>query len=220
MGMLEKYDPVIDQQYRGQAEGEDLGSGLTGLLGARYRVLMRMIRAARTAALDCCCEAKGQIADLDFGDVAILGITDETLELNSAGPSILKFDDHQHTGDGFTISTAPGQLGRVTVTKDGWYRIYALSTYESVTADTSIKILAYANGIILPGRGRHGHIANAGGHTSSSSSLETWAQMNANDYIDISTQQNGAAGAVNPIAGESLLVVERKPYPMASGGGV
>ena len=218
MALFDKFDPEKDVRFFGLAEADDLGASLADLLKARQRAFMRSMRALRTAAIECCCEAKATIKNLDLGDVAILGIGDEVLEINDVLPTTLKWDTHHHAGAGFSISTVPGTLGRVAVTQAGWYRIYALATYDSIVANVSIKISATVNGIILPGAGRHGLIMAATGHDSASSSVETWSEMAVNDYIDILTVQNGAPGAVHPIAGESMLIVERRPYPITGGG--
>lgn len=212
MALLEKYDQNDDTLFRGKAEASDLDRSLFGMFLARFRALLRMIKAVRSAAIDCCCEAKQQIVD-SIGDFAHVSNGDDTLELNTATPQRFKLDTEQHAGSGFTVQPSGGQRGRVTVSKAGWHRIYALVTYQAAFADASILVQIYVNGILTPGVGRHGVINNANGHISASSSVETWAYLEDGDYIDVMTAQNGAFGVVNPIAGESQLIVERRAYP-------
>lgn len=216
--MLEKYDPNTDVQYRAQLEADDLPASMTTLSRARLKWLLTLIKAIRCYAAECCAAAKEMASSQDTGSLLILGTQDDTQELNNEPAAPMLWDDEHQVGDDFEVSANPLTRGRVTVQKDDWYRIYTLVTYSSLTADTSIGVQVELNGaLIVPGIGRHGYIkAGVSGHNRSSSSIEAWVELVEGDQIRVATSRNGAAGAVNPVAGECLLIIERRPLPPGS----
>lgn len=209
---VHRFDNVNGRDVTGLLKGEDIDvqSILEALdEPARFAALVGMIEKVRCEAAACCAEAK---AAHDPGAVAVLGNDDEFLELNHVSPTRMKFDDHRYVGDEFTVVAAGGQLGRVSISEPGLYRIYSAVTYSAAFADASIAVSISVTGQIQVGAGRQGVINNTNGHTKATSDIETWGEFVGGDYIDVLTQQNGAAGAIAPIAGESILVVERRPY--------
>ena len=218
MSLIEKYNPVTARQERGPLELDELSPELARLLTARERMLLQMIRATRCMSAECCAKAMAALDELDLGDVMILATDDVTQEFNVADPGTpAKWNLQQHVGSGFSHSMGIAQRSKGNVTIPGWIRIYGLLTYSSFTADVSLSVRIRKNGTtFLVGDGRHGYISTTNGHTTSSSSIETWAELAAGDYVEVISTQNGAVGTANPVAGASLLIMERKPYTLTT----
>ncbi len=216
--MFERYDPETDTQFRALAKLADMPGSLGMMLSQRFLALVRMIQRVACEAAECCAEAKAIASEPpDVGSLLILGTGDDTQELNNVTAARVKWDTNHQIGEGFTVKSAAAIKGRVVVDQDGWYRIWSVLTYDGFVTDGSIEISIQIDGsLTLPGAGQQGVIANANGHISASSNIESWAELVDGQYIDVMSAQNGAGGSINPIPLKSLLIIERRPYPPGS----
>ena len=209
--LFEKYDPDQDMLVRGPAEPEDLSPRLARLLNVRWRALWKALKATRCMAADCCADAKALAQQKDHGSVMVLttGLTPDVNDDSGLGVS---WDTNVRVGVDFSHSTG-AHSSRGIVEKGGLYRLYAILTYSSAVAQTSLGLQFRVDGVAtVSGTGRGGYISGgASPHLASSTSLEAWVSLSAGQYVEVIPSRNGAAGTVNLIAGESLFVMERRP---------
>lgn len=208
--MTEKFDPVTRTRQRGPVRPEDADPpGFGGIHSRkRDRVLTHQLKRLRRKLCSCCETATEALAAAqDYGGVAMLigGVTGDLNQTPPGGP--LSWSDHiLHPDYHFDAEADSG----LTVNVSGLFRIYTLITYNSAAADTSIAVYIDRNATALPGIGRHGYIAGPlAGHQDSSSSIETWAELEDGDFIEPIVMRNGAAGSVAWKVSESLFVMQR-----------
>lgn len=129
--------------------------------------------------------------------------------INQATETVIEWDA-QNSIDSppFDHSTAANP-GRLTITEDGTYRIYANLSFTSTIVRANPKMQCRLNGsILLDGTSAGGYIRSASGHNTASTNLTIVEELEAGDYIEVVSSQDANSGLVTLLLGESVFIVE------------
>lgn len=145
----------------------------------------------RTTALE---EAGG-----DTGPIFLkLNSTDTTTNVNPSSPVAIEWDTETLDEGGAVLThetvTNPE---RVTVEEDGYYRGFINVSFYSTVQRASPQVRVRINGsTFLSEEARNTYIRSASGSNNSSANFEFICELEANDYIEITSQDGGEEGTV------------------------
>lgn len=130
---------------------------------------------------------------------------DAATDINGANV-LIAWDQTAHIDKGGIWTHASGgpNPSRIEVEEIGIYLVNVVVKFTTAVADVNINMQLRVNGTTLVGPvGSCGYVSNAGGHAEASVSISALLSLAANDYLEVVSNQEAAAGVANMIAGDS-----------------
>lgn len=146
-----------------------------------------------------------------LGDIralnAAFAVTTNNVALDINGTNIaIPWDQTAHIDKGgiWTHDGGGGTPSRIEVEEIGIYLVNVVVKFSTAVSDVNLNMQLRVNGTTLVGPvGSCGYISNAGGHAEASVSISAIVSLAADDYLEVISNREAAAGVTNMIAGDS-----------------
>ncbi|MCB0713394.1 MAG: hypothetical protein KDD67_13785 [Ignavibacteriae bacterium] len=209
---VHRFDEALARDVTGLITGDDLDiQSVRQALGEdeRFRSVLRAIENVACRAAECCAEAMTVASTPPERGGIILLRTTTSEEMNPVTETAIKWDTEEpEIHSDFVHLMGTSQQSKVAVKVDGWYRLYAHLSFASATVGVRPVFRFRVNGgASLPCEGRHGRIGAVNGRASAT--VTELVELTADDFVEVTTQQDEAAGSATLVAGKNVFTMER-----------